>query len=150
MLWAWRMWIIPDRRLGRMIWSSWTLKMMFVVAKGPILKVWSRLDMLWLRKPKLGAGGCCGFLTGYLKDGVILSWTSKMMLVVARGPILKVWSGLDMTWLRNPKLGLRGRWWFLTEDLEDRVILDTLDHLGRPPGTNPESFVKIWLHFAEL
>ena len=29
--------------------------MMLVVAKGPILKVSSRLDLIWLRKPKFGA-----------------------------------------------------------------------------------------------
>ena len=33
---------------------------------------------------------------------------------------------------------------------EDGVILYVLDHLGRPPGTYPWSFVKIWLHLAEI
>ena len=45
---------------------------------------------------------------------------------------------------------LGGRWRFLTGDLEDGVILDVLDHLGRPPGTYPESFVKILLYLAEI
>ena len=47
-------------------------------------------------------------------------------------------------------LGLGGRYGFLTGDLEDRVIFDMLDHLGRPPGTYPESFVKIGLHLLEI
>ena len=35
--------------------SSWTSMLILVVAKGPILKVWSRSDMIWLGKLKLGA-----------------------------------------------------------------------------------------------
>ena len=30
------------------------------------------------------------------------------------------------------------------------IILDVLDHLGRPPGTHPESSVKIRLHLADI
>ena len=40
---------------------------------------------------------------------------------------------------------LGGRWGFLTEDLEDRVILDTMDHLGGPHGSYTESFVIIFI-----
>ena len=48
------------------------------------------------------------------------------------------------------KVILGGRWRFLTGDLEDGVILDMLNHFGRPPETCPESFMKIWLHLAEI
>ena len=34
--------------------------------------------------------------------------------------------------------------------LEDGVILGILDHLGRPPGSYPESFVKIWPNLDEI
>ena len=36
-----------------------------------------------------------------------------------------------------------GRWWFLTGDLEDRVILDVMDDHVWPKGIYPESFVTI-------
>ena len=29
-------------------------------------------------------------------------------------------------------------------------MLDILDHLGRPPGSYPESFVKVRIHWAEI
>ena len=47
------MFLVPDRILGT-IWSSRTSKMMLEIAKGPILNVLSRLDIVWLIKPKLG------------------------------------------------------------------------------------------------
>ena len=40
---------------------------------------------------------------------------------------------------------LGGRWWFLTGDLQDMVILDVLDDLILPQGRYPESFVLISL-----
>ena len=36
------------------------------------------------------------------------------------------------------------------EDLEDRVILDNMDDLGRPQGSYPESFVSLSLFLAEI
>ena len=36
------------------------------------------------------------------------------------------------------------------EDLEDRVIHDIMDVLGRPQGSYPESFVSLSLFLAEL
>ena len=39
---------------------------------------------------------------------------------------------------------------FLTGDLEDRVVLDVMDVLGRPQGTYPESFVSTSLFLAEI
>ena len=44
---------------------------MLVVAKGPILKVLSRSDMIWLRKHKLGASRMLRVPDGDLKDEVI-------------------------------------------------------------------------------
>jgi hypothetical protein len=38
----------------------------------------------------------------------------------------------------------------MTGYLEDGVILGILDHLGRPPGSYPESFVKIWPNLDEI
>ena len=35
-------------------------------------------------------------------------------------------------------------------DLEDRVILDNMDDLGRPQGSYPESLVSLSLFFAKL
>ena len=35
-------------------------------------------------------------------------------------------------------------------DLEDRVILDDMDVLGRPKGSYPESFRSMSLFLAEL
>ena len=45
---------------------------------------------------------------------------------------------------------LGGRWGFLTGDMEDRVILDNMDDLGRPKGSYPESLGSIFFHLAEL
>ena len=38
----------------------------------------------------------------------------------------------------------------LTADLEDRVILDTMDDLGGPQGSYPEGFVSLSLFLAEI
>ena len=57
---AWGILMVPDRILGT-IWSSRTSKMMLVITRGPILNVWSRLDMIWLITPELGLGGHWGF-----------------------------------------------------------------------------------------
>ena len=35
-------------------------------------------------------------------------------------------------------------------DLEDRVILDDMDDLGRPQGSYPESLVSLSLFLAEI
>ena len=40
---------------------------MLVVTKVPFLKVLSKLDMIWLRKPNLALGGYQRFLIGDLK-----------------------------------------------------------------------------------
>ena len=45
---------------------------------------------------------------------------------------------------------LGGRWGFLTRDLEDRVILDTMDDLGGSQGSYPEGFVSLSLFLAEI
>ncbi len=47
--------MFPDGRLKGLGQAS---KIMLVVAEGAILKVLSKLDMVWLRKHKLGLGGC--------------------------------------------------------------------------------------------
>ena len=39
---------------------------------------------------------------------------------------------------------------FLMRDLEDRVILDTMDDLRGPQGSYPESFVSLSLSLAEI
>ena len=41
---------------------------------------------------------------------------------------------------------------FLTGDLEDRVILDLMDVLGRPQGSYPENFVSsfFWLRYKDV
>ena len=39
---------------------------------------------------------------------------------------------------------------FLMGDLEDRVILDTMDDLGGPQGSYPEGFVSLSLFLAEI
>ena len=52
-------------------------------------------------------------------------------------------------WLKWNMVKFGGFQCFLTGNLEDGVILDMLDHLGRPQGSYPESFVKIWIHFAQ-
>ena len=35
-------------------------------------------------------------------------------------------------------------------DLEDRIILDNMDDLGRPQGSYPEGFVSLSLFLAEI
>ena len=45
---------------------------------------------------------------------------------------------------------LGGNWGLLTGDLEDRVILDTMDDLGGPQGSYPEGFVALSLFLAEI
>ena len=39
---------------------------------------------------------------------------------------------------------------FLTGDTKDRVILDTMDDLGRPQGSYPEGFVSLSLFLPEI
>ena len=39
---------------------------------------------------------------------------------------------------------------FLTRDLEDRVILDTMDDLGGTQGSYPEGFVSLSLFLVEI
>ena len=39
---------------------------------------------------------------------------------------------------------------FLMKEMEDRVILDDMDDLGRPQGSYPESFVSLSLFLAEI
>ena len=39
---------------------------------------------------------------------------------------------------------------FLTGNLEDRVIPDTMDDLGGPQGSYPEGFVSLSLFLAEI
>ena len=49
------------------------------------------------------------------------------------------------------RMGVLGeRWGFLTEDLEDRVILDVMDVLDRPQGWYPENFMYLSLFLAEI
>ena len=43
---------------------------------------------------------------------------------------------------------LGGRLVFLTGDMEDRVIFDTMDDLGEPQGSYPDSFVSLSLFLA--
>ena len=50
--------------------------------------------------------------------------------------------------LRRGLLG--GRYGFLTGDMEDRVILDTMDDLGGPQGSYPEGFMSLSLFLAEI
>ena len=45
---------------------------------------------------------------------------------------------------------LGGCWGFLTIDLEDRVILDTMDDLWGPQGSYPEGFMSLSLFLAEI
>ena len=39
---------------------------------------------------------------------------------------------------------------FLTEDLEDGVVLEVMDDLGRVQGSYPEGFVALSLFLAEI
>ena len=39
---------------------------------------------------------------------------------------------------------------FLTGDMEDRVILDDMDDLGRPQVSYPEGFVSLSLFLVEI
>ena len=45
---------------------------------------------------------------------------------------------------------LGGRWWFLTGDMEDRVILDNMDDLGGPKRSYPEGFLSLSLFLVEI
>ena len=40
---------------------------------------------------------------------------------------------------------LGGLWGFLKGNMEDRVILDNMDDLGRPQGSYPEGFMSLSL-----
>ena len=73
------------------------------------------------------------------------------MLVVAKGPVLKVWSRMNMIWLRKPKLEAWGRlrvpdwmlggWGHLECNIKDDV--------GGCYGAYPESLIKIGSDLAE-
>ena len=45
---------------------------------------------------------------------------------------------------------LGGCWGFLTGDMENRVILDTMDDLGGPRESYPEGFASLSLFLAEI
>ena len=45
---------------------------------------------------------------------------------------------------------LEGHCGFLMRDMEDRVILETMDDLGGPQGSYPEGFVSLSLFLAEI
>ena len=52
---------------------------------------------------------------------------------------------------RGSRRGVHGGYWgFLTRDMEDMVILDTMDDLRGPQGSYPEAFVSLSLFFAEM
>ena len=42
-------------------------------------------------------------------------------------------------------VGFGGHWGFLTGHLEDRIILNIMDLVGKPKGSYPESFMLISL-----
>ena len=140
---TWRMgssllsWII-------MICDSWLVCQISTLA-------WKKVcQELPLLKVILGWHWC--FLTGYLEDGVILDiMDCHDMWFLTCVPNFSSLAWIEVC--QEPpvlEVILGGRWWFLTGYLEDGVILDMLDHLERPPGTYPESFLKIWLNLAKL
>ena len=92
------------------------------------------------------------FLTGYLEDGVILDIMDRRnMRFLTCMPNFSSLAWIEVC--QEPpvlEVILGRRWRFLIGDLEDGVIFDMLDHLGRPPGIYPESFMKIGLHLAEI
>ena len=92
--------------------SSWTSKMMLVVAKGHILEVWTISDMIRLKSISWGHGGWWGFLIGDLEDGVIYDIIDHVYIYDWED-ILKVWWRSDMIWLRKSfSLGWVGCWVF--------------------------------------
>jgi hypothetical protein len=84
-----------------------------------------------------------GFLTRDLEDMVVLDVMNDVFLPQGRYPENFVLISLLEVW--GVKKG--GTWrtlgGFLTGDMEDRVILDTMDDLGRAKGSYPEDFVSL-------
>ena len=64
--------------------------------------------------------------------------TSWMMFFYPKEDTLKI-----SCWYLNWKC-------FLTRDMEDRVILDTMDDLGGTQGSYPEGFMSLSLFLAEI
>ena len=94
-----------------------------------------------------------GFLTGDMEDRVIPDVMNDVFLPQGRYPENFVLiSQLEVCQEGGVKKG--GTWrtlmGFLTGDLEDRVILDTMDDLGGPQGSYPEGFVSLSLFLAEI
>ena len=86
-----------------------------------------------------------GFLTIDLEDRVILEIMDDLDLPQGRYPDIFLFIPLlEVCQEGGVKKGvLGGRWGFLTGELEDRVILDVMDDLGRPQGRYSENFVFI-------
>ena len=92
-------------------------------------------------------GGCYGFLTGDLDNSVTsdvmdhIDWSQgrypESFMLISLSEVYQEPSVLD-----GGIWGLQG---FLTGDLEDRVILDIMDHLWGPQRRYPESFMLISL-----
>ena len=101
-----------------------------VVAKGPILEVWSRSDMIWLIKPVLG-----DWRTLRIPDWRLGWWDHLWHHGSSWYMILKIsWKfGENPTWFgwESISWGLGGHWGFLIEDLEAGIIFDIMDHLDR-------------------
>ena len=77
------------------------------------------------------------FLTGEMEDRVIPDTMNHVYLPQGRYPAkfcddIFIGSVSGRGGLRRGLLG--GRYGFLTGDMEDSVILDTMDDLGRPQG----------------
>ena len=80
--------------------------------------------------------------------------TSRMMLFYPKEDILKILCPY-LIWKCQEGGGQEGGYLediggFLTGDLEDRVILDTMDDLGGPQGSYPEGFKSLSLFLAEI
>jgi len=151
---TWRTLKVPDWSLGW--WGhSWVNGLSWYVIFDLCAKFQlSSMNRSVSRTPILEVilGGRWRFLIGYLEDQVILDIMDRHDMWF----LICVPNFSSLAWIevcQEPpflEVILWGHWRFLTGDLEDGVILDVLGHLGRPPGTNPESFVKIWLHLADL
>ena len=93
-----------------------------------------------------------GFLTRDMEDRVIPDVMNHVFY--PKEDTLKIVCGY-LNWKcvrkgRSRRGVLGGHWGFLTREMEDRVILDNMDDLGRPQGSYPEGFVSLSLFLTEI
>ena len=109
---------------------SWRWKIMLSDAQGHILKVWSRSDMIWLWKHKLLVWRTL-MVPDWRLEGWGHPWHHRSGWSLLRGISCKF--DQDWIWFGRESISgvLGGCWRFLTGNMNDGVIFDIIDQVGR-------------------